>query len=630
MNADNRRVLEALQMQPLTEEEKSARHILGRLYGPIATCKDKTRNGRLYNKELWEKALDDEVFKEKVANKSLFLELGHPSGREETDMEKVCACIPEVPKIVNGDLYAYVDILDLPNGRILKTLCDYGFRPGISSRGSGDVMPDDEVDPETFYLETWDIVQLPAVKKARLQMSESLDQGKQKLQRALCESYKQEKPEDKEIVKETANNAGLGDAEGMIKDAIDECDKPLEEASAAYPNGTPKDVGEIPWAQDEEEGEEKPILTEKTEEEEPEQEETEEEAPEEGAEASDIATVGEAVSRLSEFDQDATFEIAPIEIDGRTYDVPGITLDSPEEGKVVATIDCQPREAADNTTVDAPEADETEGGEAEDAEEEEAEAPEGSEAPVADGEGGEQLESVKDLIRENAELKKSLRDAKSAKAVSDAEVESLKESLASYKEGFSEMCSAASKAASFSRENASLREQLQAKNATIERIKAQQKANLTESADAQKAQLEKAKKALSEAIKVADDESSALKAQLKEAKAKLQKATALAEAYKKKLADAIDGYVANKAKMLGVRKADITSRLDEGYTLAQVDKVCDDLLESGRPAFGLYGSKATMDVRESLDPAVKKNDYSDPDNGYEIDDSLLILAGLKK
>ena len=66
--------------------------------------------------------------------------------REETDMSKVCACIPEALKIINGDLWACVDILDTPNGRILKTLCDYGFIPGISSRGSGDVMENNEVE----------------------------------------------------------------------------------------------------------------------------------------------------------------------------------------------------------------------------------------------------------------------------------------------------------------------------------------------------------------------------------------------------------------------------------------------------------------------------------------------------
>ena len=56
MESKTNRILEALRMQPLSEEEKAARHILGRLYGPIATTKEKTRNGRGYNKELWEKA----------------------------------------------------------------------------------------------------------------------------------------------------------------------------------------------------------------------------------------------------------------------------------------------------------------------------------------------------------------------------------------------------------------------------------------------------------------------------------------------------------------------------------------------------------------------------------------------
>ena len=195
-------------MQPLTEEEKASRHILGRLYGPIATSKESTRNGRKYNAELWNKATTDDIFKEKVATKSLFLELGHPlDGREETDMEKVCACIPEMPKIIDGDLYAYVDILDTKNGRLLKTLCDYGFVPGISSRGSGDVDINDEVDPETFYLETFDIVALPAVKKARLTMCEQLDEKSMKLKKALTESLNAASAEDREIMKEALTQA---------------------------------------------------------------------------------------------------------------------------------------------------------------------------------------------------------------------------------------------------------------------------------------------------------------------------------------------------------------------------------------------------------------------------------------
>lgn len=50
INTQNK--VETLQLQSLTPEEMSKRHILGRLYGPIATFGDSTRNGRFYNKEL--------------------------------------------------------------------------------------------------------------------------------------------------------------------------------------------------------------------------------------------------------------------------------------------------------------------------------------------------------------------------------------------------------------------------------------------------------------------------------------------------------------------------------------------------------------------------------------------------
>ena len=241
MDFKSKKILEALQMQPLSKEEMASRHILGRMYGPIATCVESTRNGRLYNKPLWEKALQDEIFLEKVATKALFLELGHPADREETDMKQTCACIPEVPKIVGDDLCAYVDILDTPNGRLLKTLVDYGFVPGISSRGSGDVMDNNQVDPETFFLETWDIVQLPAVKKARLNVCESLDSDGLKLKKALAESYKAAKEEDKDTMKRALENLNIDIEEEISKEEA------LTEAPKKHLT-----ADDIPWAPDEE------------------------------------------------------------------------------------------------------------------------------------------------------------------------------------------------------------------------------------------------------------------------------------------------------------------------------------------------------------------------------------------
>ena len=48
----NNYVMEALKLQPLSEEEKSKRKILGRLFGPIATTTEGTRNERKYNRVL--------------------------------------------------------------------------------------------------------------------------------------------------------------------------------------------------------------------------------------------------------------------------------------------------------------------------------------------------------------------------------------------------------------------------------------------------------------------------------------------------------------------------------------------------------------------------------------------------
>ena len=157
----------------LTEEEQKKRGILGRLVGPIADFKNPTRNGRKYTEKLWEKVYSDPIVKEKIENKCLFCELGHPEDRLEVDPEKICACFAELPKKSDdGKLYTVIDILNTPNGRILKTLLNYGTTVGISSRGEGDLISDyngDEiVDPDTYQYETSDIVLLPAVKSARL------------------------------------------------------------------------------------------------------------------------------------------------------------------------------------------------------------------------------------------------------------------------------------------------------------------------------------------------------------------------------------------------------------------------------------------------------------------------------
>lgn len=593
MESKNKKVLEALQMQPLTDEEKNKRHILARLYGPIATTRESTRNGRKYNKELWERALSDEIFKEKLATKSLFLELGHPADREETDMTCVCACIPEMPKIVNDDLYAYVDILDTPNGKLLKTLCDYGFVPGISSRGSGDIMANDEVDPETFFLETWDIVQLPAVKKARLAMCESFD-GKKPLKAVLQESLDTANAEDKKIMKESLDNLNIT----LTEDANIIATPENIEDIPACPNDTlDEDVEPVDEPAEETPAEQPAIETEV---------------------AQTAETVGDFLNELADYDKELPLEWKPIVIDDVEYQITAIGFDDGEEGKIVANVSYAP--SKEENTINDEEAV---------TEEPTAEEPETTMEDASDAGDDEVIESLKEAVRQKDLLEAEVKDLKNQKTVSDAEVSGLKEELEKYKGGFIRVSELASKSTSLEKENRSLNEQLASKDTEIKDLKkkVENHIGLTESVDAKDAKIKELSEKLAKVQAEAEETEKSLNEALATSNRKASDRTNLAKSYKAKYDAVLERYVANKAKMLGVRPQDITGKLAENYSLDDIDNVCNDLLSEGRPQFGLVGGNPRVRVTESVGKSERKK--LDPDNGYDIDDDLLILAGLK-
>ena len=213
----------SFEYQKLTEEEQSKRGILGRLVGPIADSVNPTRNGRRYSGELWEKVFKNPIMQEKIENRVCFGELGHPIDRTETDMEKICWCLAEVPKKGDdGQLYGVFDILPTPNGRILKALCDYGSNIGTSSRGSGDTFMDydgqESVDPDTYECECWDAVLLPAVKSARLTpVTESLHKT---LKESLETLVNNANEADKKVMTETLETLNLDYNTDSVDDDI--------------------------------------------------------------------------------------------------------------------------------------------------------------------------------------------------------------------------------------------------------------------------------------------------------------------------------------------------------------------------------------------------------------------------
>lgn len=228
-----------LEYQKLSPEEQSARGILGRLKGVIADFKHPTRNGRKYTEDLWEQTFSNPIIKEKIENRCLFGELGHPVDRQEVDMEKIAICMAETPKKgSDGKLHAVFDILATPCGKILKTLCDYGCNIGISSRGTGETYSDyngDEiVDKDTFECECWDAVLIPAVKEARLTyVNESLDTKKVSLKRALCEALESSSLEDKKIMESTLKDLDIDYSPERVDNMEDDEDNTAADSGAS-------------------------------------------------------------------------------------------------------------------------------------------------------------------------------------------------------------------------------------------------------------------------------------------------------------------------------------------------------------------------------------------------------------
>lgn len=220
----NRKRTEQLDYDGSVNKNSAGSVILGRLSGPCADIQSPTRNGRKYSQELWEKVFASPIVKEYFNCGGIFGELGHPTDREETDMEKICVCMPEPPKKdKDGLLVGTWDILDTPNGRILKTLCQYGYKMGVSSRGSGDVITDydgqESVDPDTYNFNAFDIVLLPAVKAARLNFTESLNNNKS-LKQALAESLEKANDNDRKIMQETLNNININLNEDITDESL--------------------------------------------------------------------------------------------------------------------------------------------------------------------------------------------------------------------------------------------------------------------------------------------------------------------------------------------------------------------------------------------------------------------------
>ena len=210
----NKTKQEELQYDSSVKTSDMGNPILGRLRGPCADIVDATRNNRKYSDELWEKVFNNPIVQEYFDNGGIPGELGHPADRQEIDMEKICWMMPHPPvKTSDGKLFGEWDILNTPNGRILKTLCDYGYTMGVSSRGSGETYMEmdgsESVDPDQYEFSCFDAVLLPSVKAARLEYVTESVNGNPSLKQALNEELNKANEDERKLMKETLNNLSI-------------------------------------------------------------------------------------------------------------------------------------------------------------------------------------------------------------------------------------------------------------------------------------------------------------------------------------------------------------------------------------------------------------------------------------
>lgn len=676
-----KKISEGIRYQKLTEEEKKARGILGRLVGVCADFNKATRNGRKYSEQLWENVFNNPIMQEKIKNKVCYGELGHPEDRAEIDPEKIAVCLSEQPvKNKNGQLEAVFDILDTPNGRILKTLCDYGSILGVSSRGQGDIITDydgqEAVDPDTYECECWDIVLIPAVESARMDyVREGLDTKKLKLRKALTEAFNKENEEGKKVMAETLKelNIKLDEAKKGVKKNT----KKDDEVEAAEPEET-----EVAEVEVDPETEDRALFN-PDDQVEVDAEATEPEEGEVDFDDSELAMSDDEVDKTNEPFENPDVDAEPEE-DTRTdeeifLDYLVNNFDEKQIKKACKALDIEipeeeekpeGEEEADEEEVEETET-EDEAEDKEDTEEdknstdEESDEDKDSDEEDEDEDDDEEaldkgsedlIQNLQEALKSKVDLEKLVKTLKEKLAVSDAKVIELTEECDRFRSSITRLASLAKSSKDLQNNVNELQESLKVKDQTIE----DQKTRIMRLVESKKESV-RTSSTLNESINAKNDELRALNESVENLKTKyenkfkelreqvikesaeaekkatqlnesLSKATALKESYKKLANQAMNMLIEERATQLGLTSQDIKRKLGASYTISDVNTVCEELkryqLNISKLPFSV-DRKVNVRVNEGVSKAAVNRAASSQCEDDDVDDSLIRLANLR-
>ena len=135
------------------------------IQGIFAQTNKKNRNGRVYEKEVLESAVNKYI-KEQVETGRAVGELNHPDG-PTINLDKVSHKITEL-RWDGSNVIGKASILKTPMGQIVEGLLEGGVKLGVSSRGMGSLVQRNGTQHvgKDFMLSTVDIVQDPSAPEA--------------------------------------------------------------------------------------------------------------------------------------------------------------------------------------------------------------------------------------------------------------------------------------------------------------------------------------------------------------------------------------------------------------------------------------------------------------------------------
>jgi len=145
--------------------------------GIMQRANTKNHNGRIYKKSLLEREVENYI-NTFIKQGNAYGELDHP--------ESPVVSLKNASHIVKqlwwdgDDLLGRVELLNTPNGNIVKALIEAGHTVGTSSRGTGSVQQTNEgyLEVQTdFELVCWDFVSNPSTQGAFLRQTQALQEG---------------------------------------------------------------------------------------------------------------------------------------------------------------------------------------------------------------------------------------------------------------------------------------------------------------------------------------------------------------------------------------------------------------------------------------------------------------------